>query len=173
LPIAYCLLPIAYCLLPIAYCLFTIHHCHSLPNLKPLNKTIRYCCFRLCFLLFLFQPGHIPVVLWGKANFFFEKAAERSDAFKAYFIAYLCYGFIIGKHIPGFIQPFPGQVLMRSMFVYSCKNAVKMKFRKTGFSRYIIKPYRFVKIFIHERFRGDDTMIYIYAYLQNDFNKVS
>jgi hypothetical protein len=73
--------------------------------------------FGFCELFHLFFIGHIAVILRGETDLFFKQDAEGPDAFKTDLIANFRYGFILRQKVPGFIESFLSEILVRGSFV--------------------------------------------------------
>lgn len=93
-----------------------------------LHETMRNIPFGLFFREFLFQPGHIAVILWGITVLFFKEGTEGAETFEADTIADFSNAQSFPfEQDPGMIESFLCEVLMRCLAIDPGEQAMEVK----------------------------------------------
>jgi hypothetical protein len=106
--------------------------------------------------------GPNAIMRRGMTDLFFEESTEGADAFKAYLVADLCYGQLVGgKTLSGLFDPFAGEVLMGGQLIDPGEQPVKMIPGQTGLPGQAIEVDRFREIAIDIQLSRNDLFIYV------------
>ncbi len=109
-----------------------------------------------------FTQSEAAVVPGGMAHLLFKEGAEGADALKTDIVTDFCNRKLLtGQPLPGLLDPFFGQVPVRSLLIDAGEQTVKVVTGEAGFAGKPVKIQRFSEVFIDINLGADNFFINI------------